>query len=326
VKTLVALDISSNAIRAAEIIGPTSKMPKVSKIGEIDLPPGIAGESSVHNVEAFAELLKELWSREGFTTKSVALAVSGRRFIVREHETNHTSMKDLIPVIALEASGVIPPQMSNPVVYFYPNRHIQTKTGVKTSGLIIATPAEPIETLVGAIIRAGLNVEFVDFSPMAIARFISCEMKAPEGYALVNIREDSTDILLAKDNIPRMIRVTPKGLEPHKKRVGRHAVDEVSLTSLNPSGFSEESPSASLAREINMTISSQSEELNIDISTIYLTGPRSTDEELIALLQGSLGIKTVSLSADAVSTEGRFDEDLSSSDFVAVCTGMRGKK
>lgn len=324
-KSLVALDISGNAIRAAEIIGPTSKTPKVSKIAEVDLPPGIAGESSVHDIDAFVEILKEFWATEKFATKSVVLAVSGRRFIVRDHETSHTNMKDLAPVVHLEAAGVIPDQMNNPVVSFYPNRHIQTKTGIRTSGLVIATPAEPIETLVGAVIRSGLNVEFVEFAPMSIARFIGREMDAPESYALVNIREESTDILIAKNNIPLMIRVTPKGLEPNK-RTGRHAVDEASLTSLNATRFEEESPAASLARDINLTISSQRDVMDLDISTIYLTGSRSTDVELISTIESSLGASIVSLSTDAVSTDEKFDEELSAADFVAVCAGMRSKK
>lgn len=324
-KSLVALDISGTTIRAAEISGPTSKSPKVSKIAEVDLPPGIAGESAVHDIDAFVEILKEFWVEEKFTTKSVVLAVSGRRFIVRDHETSHTSMKTLASVVHLEAAGSIPDQMSNPVVTFYPTRHIRTKTGVRTAGLVIATPADPIEVLVGAVLRAGLNVECVDFAPMAIARFINREVEAPESYALVNIREESTDILIAKNNIPLMIRVTPKGLEP-KKRTGRHSVDEASLTSLNATRFEEESPSASLAREINLTISTQRDELDLEIGTIYLTGSRSNDGELISTIKNSLGAEIVSLSTDAVSTDEKFDEELSAADFVAVCAGMRRKK
>lgn len=323
-KSLIALDISGNAIRAAVITAPTSKAPKVSKLAEIEIAPGIIGESSVHDIDAFVEILKEFWKTEEFTTKTVALAVSGRRFIVRDHETSHTSMKALSSVVRLEAAGSIPDQMSNPIVTFYPNRHIQTKTGIRTAGLVIATPAEPIETLVGAIIRAGLDVEFVDFAPMAIARFISYEVEAPESYALVNIREESTDILIAKNNIPLMIRVTPKGLETNR-RVGRHAVDEASLTSLNSTRFEEESPSEALARDINLTISSQREEMDLEIGTIYLTGPRNNDEELITAIS-SLGANIVSLSTDAAPADEKFDEVSSAADFVAVCAGMRRKK
>lgn len=324
-KSLVALDISGKAIRAAEIIGPNSKSPKVSKIAEVDLPPGIAGESSVHDIEAFVEILKEFWKTEKFSTKSVVLAASGRRFIIREHETSHTSRKTLDSVVHLEAAGVIPDKMNNPVVTFYPTRHIQTKTSIRTAGLIIATPAEPLEVLVGAVIRAGLQVEAVDFAPMAIARFISREMEALESYALVNIREESTDILIAKNNIPRMIRVTPKGLQPNK-RIGRHAVDEASLISLNETRFEQESPAASLARDINLTILSQRDEMNLEIGTIYVTGSRNNDEELTSIIKNSLEATIVPLSTDTVSTDEKFDEDLSAADFVAVCTGMRRKK
>lgn len=324
-KSLVALDVSGSAIRAAEIIGPMSKAPKVSKIAEVDLPAGVTGESSVHDIDQFVEILKEFWREEGFKTKSVALSVSGRRFIVREHETSHTSMKSLDPVVHLEAAGVIPDKMSNPVVTFYPTRHVQTKVGIRTAGLIIATPAEEIEKLVGAVIRAGLQVEAVDFAPMAIARFISREVNPPESYALVNIREESTDILIAKNNIPRLVRVTPKGLQPTKK-IGRHAVDEASLISVSETRFQAESPSAALAREINMTISSQRDEMNLEIGTIYVTGSRNNDTELISMIKNSLDAEIVSLSTSTVSTDENLDEDLSAADFVAVCTGMRRKK
>jgi hypothetical protein len=122
-----------------------------------------------------------------------------------------------------------------------------------------------------------------------------------------------------------MIRVTPKGLQANR-RAGRHAVDEASLTSLNATRFEEESPSASLAREINLTISSQRDELDLEIGTVYLTGARSNDAELISTIKNSLGVSIVSLSTDTVSTDEKFDEDLSAADFVAVCTGMRRKK
>jgi Tfp pilus assembly PilM family ATPase len=300
-----------------------SKAPKVVKVASVDLPPGITGESLVHDADVFVDILKEFWTSEKFSTKSVVLAISGRRFIAREHETNHTSMQTLNEVLSLEAAGVVPDQMTNPVLSFFPTRHVHTKTGIRTAGLVIATPADTVENLIGAVLRAGLIVESVDFAPMAIARYISREVDAPESYALVNIREESTDILIAKDNIPVMIRVTPKGLAPERK-LGRHAVDEASLTSLTSKRFEQETPSVALAREINLTITSQREELSIPIPTIYITGSRNNDAELISLIEKTSGGTIISLSHNSLDDE-KLDES-SSADFVAVCAGMRRKK
>lgn len=325
-KKIVAIEVSRDAIRAAEILAPLSKNPSVSKIGEVEIPPGVAGESQVYEVDNFVESLERLWEEYKFTTRSVVLVVSGRRFIVRPHETFHTSMKDLKGVLRYEAASVIPESMQNPIIDFYPISNTETQNGEKTNGLVIATPVEPIETLVGALVKAKLQVEFVDFAPMSIARFIKNNVSSEdygEGYALANIRELSTDILIAKGDTPHMIRVAAAGLLPPQKKLGRHVKQETN--SFVDTDGSIYTPVEVLAREIKVTINSQIEDLGIKIDTLYLTGPRS-DEETAAELKRLLDINVVSLTSDSAKHKDELDSDILSSDFVAVCAGMRGKK
>lgn len=325
-KRIVAIEVSRDAIRAAEIANPLSKNPKVVKIGEIEIPPGTASESQVVEIDTFVESLKELWEVEKFATKSVALVVSGRRFVVRSHETTHTTMKSLRSVMGFEVASVVPEQMTNPIIDFYPMKHSESKTGIRTTGLVVATPAEPVESLIGALTRAGLTVEFVDFAPMAIARFIRNFVKHEENldtYALVNVRELSTDILIAENNVPKMVRVAAVGLPPKSRKRGRRAkADDVGLDS---SASVEQSPIESLASEINKTVASQNRELGLSIDKLYLTGPRG-DAETIKELSELVDIDIVPLSADSALHIDSIDQDLSVSDFVAVCAGMRGKK
>lgn len=323
---IVAIEVSRDAIRAAEIAKPLSKNPKVVKIGEIDLPAGVATESQVVEIDTFVESLKKLWENEKFSTKSVALVVSGRRFIVRSHETTHTTMKALRAVMNFEVATVVPEQMTNPIIDYYPVKHSESKTGIRTTGLVIATPAEPIESLIGAITRAGLSIEYVDFAPMAIARFIRNFVKHDENldtYALVNVRELSTDILIAHNNVPQMVRVAPVGLPPKARKRGRRAkADDVGL---DTSSNVEQSPIESLATEINKTVESQNRELGLAIDKLYITGPRS-DADTIKELSALVDIDIVPLSAESAFHNDSIDHDLSVSDFVAVCAGMRGKK
>lgn len=325
-KRIVAIEVSRDAIRAAEIAHPLSKNPKVIKIAEIEMAAGVASESQIVEIDSFVDSLKELWAKEKFSTKSVALVVSGRRFIVRSHETTHTTMKSLRSVMNFEVAAVVPEQMTNPIIDFYPTKHSESKTGIRTTGLVIATPAEPIEALIGGLTRAGLTVEFVDYAPMAIARFIRNFVKHEENldtYALVNVRELSTDILIAENNVPKMIRVTAVGLPNKARKRGRRAkADDVGLDS---SASVEQSPIESLAAEINKTVASQNRELGLKIDKLYLTGPRS-DAETIKELSALVDIDIVPLSAGSALHNDSIDHDLSVSDFVAVCAGMRGKK
>lgn len=322
-KSIVALEVSKDIIRAAEVIAPLSKKPRVSKTSEFSLEPGIIGESMVHDSEAFVEILKEFWAREKFSTKNIALVVSGRRFVIREHETSHTSLKALRSVLDFESKSVIPEQMINPIVDFYPTRSLDTKTGIKTSGLIIATPADPIESLLGSITRAGLHICFVDFAPMAIARFIQKELNPTGSYVLANIRDDSTDILIAKNNIPQFIRVAPNGLETKPRKVGRRAAKSDAAVSFTKNGYVEESPSITLAREINNTALQQMEYSDINISTLYVSGPRSTDPDLLQVLESQLNLTVTPLSRSNISETS---PELDSACFVSVCGGLRGKK
>lgn len=324
-KSIVSIEIGRESIKAAEISSPDSKNPKVVKIGELELPSGVAGESLVHEKKEFTEALQELWQKEKFSTKRVVLAVSGRRFMIRELETSHTSMKDFYNVMGYEVSNVIPDAMKNPIVDFYPTHHKESQDGIKTSGLVIATPAEQIEDIIECINDAKLELMFVDFAPMAIARFLrnnSSENFHKDGYALANIREYSTDILIAKDNIPRMIRVAATGLTPSTKKKGRHMKEDLP-TSL--SGEDTGSPVEALGREIRITVNSQLENLGINIETLYVSGSR-TDDETMRALSDLTEMRVVPLSIDMVNHKDGLDEELTSSDFVAVCAGMRGKK
>lgn len=326
-KKIVAIEVSRDAIRAAEIANPLSKNPKVVKIGEIEIAPGTAAESQVVEVDSFVEAVKELWNEEKFSTRDVVLVVSGRRFVIRPHETSHTSMKSLRTVMSYEVASVVPENMTNPIIDFYPTYHVETKTGIKTTGLVIATPADPIEGLVGALTRANLNVEFVDFAPMAIARFIRNFLKSGENldtYALVNVREFTSDILIASNNVPRMIRVAPTGLPSRKRRRGRRVKQDVAGldTSLENA---EQSPVEALANEINKTIESQNRELNLNIDKIYITGPRD-DEETLNELRALVQAEIIPLNAGSALHNDKIDYEFSASDFVAVCAGMRGKK
>lgn len=326
-KSIVSLEVGSDAIRAAEIAAPLSKNPRVLNLGEIAIPPGTAKESILDNREVYMEKLKELWEQENFKTKNVAITVSGRRFLIREHETGYNSLKDLKSVLPMDAAGVVPEGMHDPILDFYPTHHVDSKEGSRTGGLVIATPAEYIETLVYATADAGFHVEFVDFAPMAIARFIRNQIDPNTSYVLANIREESTDIVVAKNGVPRLVRATPNGLEPIKRQIGRVQTDTSSIKSYNES-FAQDSPMVKLAREIRVTTMSFYEEMNMDgPSKLYLTGPRSSDSELVRTLEDILKVDVTSLHQNVeIPKDKELDDEMSASDFVAICGGMRGKK
>jgi len=318
---IVALEIASHAIRAAEVSGYTSKKPKLLRTGEVRLEEGVAGESQVHESEALVEALKRLWSEAKFSTRSVGLIVSGRRFIVRPHTTGQTSMKVLRKILPFEAPNALPEQVSDILFDFYPTHKSESRNGTKTDGLVISSPSEPISEIAFALKRAKLDLEYVDFTPVAITRWIK-RNRSEQNYALVNIREDSTDIALVEESMPRTIRVVSKGLSSKRRRLGLTGQEGSPLLRRDVLG---ENGIKVLVQDIGLTVSTQSDEIAGELECIFTSGPRANDPELLAMLNERFGIPIIPLFIDTISQDE--DEELnlkpSFDEFVAMTGGMR---
>lgn len=325
-KSLVAVEIHNNSLRVAEIHNPMSKNPKVVQAHTIDLPPNLAGESLINEDDSFSEILQETWKAEGFKTKDVVIAVSGRRFIARNHVTSQTDLKTFKENIRYDTSAVVPDSMTDPIIDFYPTHYSKDKASIKTHGLVVATPSEPIERIIGAFIKAGLTVRFVDFGPMCIARFLN-NYTNDDDYAVVNIREFSSDIFVVKDNIVRIVRIVPNGLSlPTKKRGKR--VKEVSQ-SLNDDDFMvQQSPLERLSSDILVTLESQIDDLDSGIEKLYITGNSSHEEKTLETLHSLLGdsVKLIPLEFPQNLNKNNIDDDDLDANFVSICAGFRNKK
>lgn len=222
-KKVVALEISSDFVRGVEIDNPLTPKPKLVKFGEMALPQGIAGESEVFDIDAVAAALKELWKAQKFSTKQVALGVGGRKILVRDYETPIGEIEKIRSKLKFEAANLLPAQMNNAVLDFYPTALKTSETGLElVQGLLVAAPVEPIEKIIAAIQTAGLDVQFVDYLPFGIARAARKAFKAKDEYLLVNIKSYSTDIVALKHGIPQMIRVIPNGLIVRETAGGKH--------------------------------------------------------------------------------------------------------
>lgn len=317
-KSIVSLELSSGALHAAEIHMPLSKRPKIVKVASIPLPDGMAGESSLYAAKQFAELITKAWKKHRFSTKDVALTVGGKSFVVRPHETRHTDMKMLQENIRYEAASVIPENMNDPMIAFYPTERSKRDETV-TRGLVIAAATDPISRIAGALADAGLRIEYVDYAPMAIARFIRRDVQPDGSYLVVNVREDTTDVVFGREGVPLFVRTIPRGLpammkeekteeEEHEERIGL-------------------SPMDALARDVKLTVSSLGESVRID--TLYIAGNGSLEKPLAKALSEAVEAPTEALIPrliELVKGKPKLNLRTLSSSFVAICGGMRGEK
>lgn len=326
---VVALEITPQAVRAAEVTGYKTKKPKLLRVGEVKLEEGIAGESLAQDGVELSEALKELWKESKFSTKSAALIVSGRRFIVRQHTTGHTNLAVLKRVLHLEAPNAFPDQNTEILFDFYPTHEVETKAGTKTEGLVISSPSEPISELAFSVQRAGLNLEYVEFAPLAITRWI-LRNRPEQRYAVVNIREESTDIAVAEGGMPRMIRVLSKGMSSQRRRFESVAAEGGQSRGLSASPLLRrdvlgENAVKILVQDISLTINTQAADIDGDLECIFTTGPRAADPELQAVIGDIFNIPVVPLSISSIPLEDDEENNRMPSfdNFVAMAGGMR---
>lgn len=318
---VVALEIAPDAIRAAEVNGYRTKKPKLLRTGEIRLDEGVAGESIIHEPEQFATALKELWTETKFSTKSVGLIVSGRRFIVRPHTTAQTSLDVLRNILPYDAPNALPENVSELLYDFYPTHTHETRAGLRTDGLVISSPADPISDLAYAIKKAKLELEYVEFTPIAITRWI-LRNRPEQNYALVNIRDESTDIAIVEGGMPRMIRVLSKGLLSRRRKLGRQGIAPSPLLRRDVLG---ENGVKVLVQDIGLTVRTQADEISSDLECIFTTGPRAEDPELRSIIGENFNLPVIPLFIESISQDEDEDQNRKPSfdEFVAMTGAMR---
>ncbi len=329
-KKLVAVEVTSDYIRGAEIEDPFDADPKLRAFGELEIKQGIASDSEVFDIESLSEAFKELWKQEKFSTKQVALGVGGRKILVRNYETPLAEIDKIRARLKFEAANLIPPQMSDAALEFYPAR-LDPNDGpaVSVHGLLVAAPTEPIDKLITAISSAGLDVQIVDFIPFAIAR---CARKAfgnTGEYLLVHIRSYSTDIIALKNGIPQMVRVIPNYLIVREGKSGRHrGVADASASFAGDSDASVD-PIETIINGIKSTISFYSNKGG-NPQALLLAGEGSVSRDIQERLPEALGISAGILELENViefpSRGVPTDKITQAATLSTVGIGLRGLK
>lgn len=328
-KRIVAVEVTFDFVRGIEIENPFTTKPKLVKYGEIALPQGAAGESEVFEIDIVKEAFEELWKVNKFSTKEVALGIGGRKTIVREYETPLAEIEKIRSNLKFEAANLLPAQMGNAMLDFYPTELKNSDTGIEVvQGLFVASPAEPAEKLIASLTSAGLDVQIVDYLPFGIARVARKAFGKEGEYLLVNIKSYSTDIVALRNGSPQMVRVIPNGLIVREHKAGKHRGSADSAASFSGTETSPNDPVESVIAGIRNTLNFY-ENKGGKPAAILLTGEGSLSAELQARLPQVLQMQMGMLSMkDAIEIPKKDEQDpiIQAAALSILGIAMRGLK
>lgn len=329
-KRIVAIEVTSDYVRGIELENPLTTKPRLVKFGEIALPQGAAGESEIFDIDAVKDAFEELWKVEKFTTKQVALGIGGRKILVRDYETPIAEIEKIRSKLKFEAANLLPAQMGNAMLDFYPTELKTSDTGLEqVQGLLIAAPSEPTEKIIAVLQSAGLDVQVVDYLSFGIARVARKAFGTDGEYLLVNIRTYSTEIIGMKYGVPQMIRMIPNGLIVRDDKGGKHRGVADSAASFAGGEAAVTDPVESIIAGLRNTINFYANKGG-NPTAILLAGEGSLSPELQERLPQALQMRTGMLdmsNAIELSKKQSVEDPIARAAALSILgIGMRGLK
>lgn len=224
VKTIVALEVTEESVRAVELsLGRKSQL---IAYGEVPLPPEAARDSEVLDAGTVAVALRQLWTGARFKSKDVVLGVASRRILVREYTTQAMRPDLLREALPYQVQDLLPVPASQAVLDFFP----LSQEGDQVSGLLVAAVSENIEDIIATLSKVKVRVQAVDLTAFGLARVVS-PLAAPDAaVATIHIGDHTTQVVVSRGGVPLFVRILP--IDVPTAAVRRHLDDPLSETAL----------------------------------------------------------------------------------------------
>lgn len=207
--SVVGIEIAEESVRAVEVT--RGHHPQLVAAGEVMLPSGSARDSDVLDVDAVAEAVNHLWSHAHISKRKVVVALANRRILVRDYTAPNLPPDELAKALRYETQDLLPVPVEEAVLDFYP----RSIDGGQAKGLLVAGPADNVESILSTLTKAKLRTDVVDFLPFGLARVAG--RVVPEGsgpVAVVAIGEHTTSFVVALDGIPCYVRIIAVDVMP----------------------------------------------------------------------------------------------------------------
>jgi type IV pilus assembly protein PilM len=209
----VGIDIGATAVRAAVLnVQVKDGVPTVTTqhLGGVPLHPGTVVNGVVTDPASLTAALKTLWRANDISCRNVIVGVANPQVLVREIQIPHLEPAQQARALPFQARDVIALPMDQVVLDFTPLGPPDPDTNMVT-GLLVASPRQPVLSAVSAVERAGLKVARVDLSSFAVLRSSADDDFDVE--AVIDLGAHLTTVVVHQRGIPKLVRTLPRGGE-----------------------------------------------------------------------------------------------------------------
>jgi len=213
---VVGLDIGTTAVRAAQVEfgsgGPSGKaQPTLSKYAQVALPLGAVRDGDVADQPAVSHALRQLWQVGKFDTKEVVIGVGSQRIVVRDLDLPWMPLQQLKASLPFQVQEMLPMQSGEALLDYYPTGEYSSDSGRMVSGILVAAPRDTVAASILAVEGAGLRTTMVDLNAFAVLRAVARGDLAQRTVAFVDIGARVTNVVIASQGVPRLVRILRGG-------------------------------------------------------------------------------------------------------------------
>jgi type IV pilus assembly protein PilM len=261
----VGLDIDGRYLAAAQV-----ESGRVVRGASVELPTGVIQDGEVADGDRLAEALKDFVAGAGLP-KSVRLGVSNQQIVVRVIELPRIEdAKQRDAAVRFQAADAIAMPLDEAVLDHQVAGYSESPDGSpRMQVVVVAARRSMIEAVLMAAKRAGLKPDGVDLDAFALVRMFASSNGEPDETARVYCHLGGVSNLAIA--------------------VGTACLFTRPLAAV----WDEEDAGAQLADEIRLSIDYYMTQGQArPVSEVVLSGPGSTDEQLVEALGLHLGIPT----------------------------------
>ena len=210
----LALDIGGSAVVGLQTMGNAGRL-KLRAYYEWPLSEGLVVDGEIADVDLLARELKAFASQYKLRGKSVQLAVSNQKVIVRNIEMPEMTESELRGAIEFQAQDYIPIPVDEVVLDFQVvGKAVNAEGATRQEIVLVAAQKAMIGAFCAAFKQAGLKVAGIDVYSMALVRalvpapsFLGEANPNATCRAIADISSSVSTLVVALDAVPKFTRV-----------------------------------------------------------------------------------------------------------------------
>ena len=198
-------------MRIVQLSGSSQRGWSLQKYAYVPINPQLAQDSSELGRKRMGEAIVGAVNQAGIKTKNIALGLPAGKTFTAIVETETMPEKELLKSFRYEMDKYIPMAVNDAksdYIILGPHPNDPAKTEI----LISSVAKDYAESTMEMIEKAGLNIIAMEPEPLALARALTTP-GAVDATMVVDLGENSTDIVIMYKDQPRLVRSVPGGVE-----------------------------------------------------------------------------------------------------------------